>query len=134
MEDEIVKYETAILAKEKGFDEPCSKVYREDKEIYTLAYFEGSAFDDGFETNSGIDPEFYINNNAICTASTQSLLQRYLREIYDFQIEVCHYSLGYIVYIMDKEGNEVQYPTEEPYFETYEEALEKGLYETLKLI
>ena len=56
MEDEIVSFETAMLLKEKGFNEPCSHYY-EDNDLYKLGYYHGEGT--GFvRNNSPIDGRF----------------------------------------------------------------------------
>jgi len=68
MEDQIITFETAILAKEKGFDIPTRLCYA-GKDSIALPY------------NSGND--YYKNNHDYESAPTQSLLQRWLREKFD---------------------------------------------------
>jgi hypothetical protein len=92
-----------------------------------------------------IDCDFYIENNPVCSAPTQSLLQRWLREVHE--IEVISYpiivgSYSFKIYkfteiiniiylngrsVSNKKDNNKNWPN-------YEEALEEGLQEALKLI
>ena len=84
------------------------------------------------------EPEF------ICTAPTQSLLQRWLREEHGLIISIeptFTYALttnvGYYAYVkkVNKEINTLEYLYLDIYFSvTYEESLEIGLLEALKLI
>ena len=79
MEDELVSLETAMLLKEKGFNEPCSYYY-ENNELYKLGYYHGEGT--GFvRNNSPIDGRFLCEEMQ-CTAPTQSLAQKWLREIH----------------------------------------------------
>ena len=114
MKDELVTIETAKLAKEKGFNwgEKC--------------YFD-------------INP----NSQAMCYSETnpshflmptQSLLQKWLREVHNIHIYIIadgRLDFGMCLNIIDS-------PDESGYWnyflKTYEEALEKGLQEALKLI
>lgn len=83
MKDEIIKYDTAVLAKEKGFDCECNNVYNKSLQKETLEYYEGDGT--GFIKNSEVQ-----NTSTgfiyLCTAPTQSLLQRWLREVYKINI------------------------------------------------
>ncbi len=123
MEEKLITFETAKLAKENGFDViqtygQASSLYNNDgKHTYYMNY--------GF-MYSGLN-EGYIS------APTQSFLQKWLRE--NFEIIVL------VEYIYDDEKNwYYTFPSnprelsEDEYFDTYEEALESGLQEALKLI
>jgi len=143
MKDQLISFETAKLARESGFDEECGLNYAQDGEVQTLQYWEGNG--NGFESNSEIDCDFYIENNPVCSAPTQSLLQRWLREVHE--IEVISYpiivgSYSFKIYkfteiiniiylngrnVSNKKDNNKSWPN-------YEEALEEGLQEALKLI
>ena len=138
MKDQLISFETAKLARESGFDEECGLNYAQDGEVQTLQYWEGNG--NGFESNSEIDCDFYIENNPVCSAPTQSLLQRWLREIHNLQCySECNAS-GWIGVIENTNGTFIKELgqggniPEAGMWETYEEALEEGLYETLKLI
>lgn len=61
--EEICTYEVAKLAKEKGFNEKCYHYYQKE-ELESDGYFN--------RYNKGVE--------YICSAPTQSLLQRWLRE------------------------------------------------------
>lgn len=112
--DEICTYEVAKLAKEKGFNEKCYHYYQngvlESDECFN-------------RYNKGVD--------SVCSAPTQSLLQRWLRE-----------EEGYYVYpFFDNESRRWTWVCreltgdkwiqlldfEERYFDTYELALEDAL-------
>lgn len=119
MIEEIVTLETAKLAKEKGFPNDNS---------WAFARF----------YSKGCDGEFKItpNSNHIddCYAPTQSLLQRWLREVHDIYISIeWFWKSEYRVRINDSgiidHEDEFNYENH-----TYEEALEKGLQEGLRLI
>lgn len=85
MKDEIVKFETACLAKEKGFDWECREWYSKDGICKTLVYFQG---DDGWIKNSDLSEYDISEYNISSTAPTQSLLQRWLYEKHGIWIDV----------------------------------------------
>ncbi len=122
MSDTLVSFETAKLAKEKGFPDILGLTYSQDGRL---------------EGHRSIN----------YPAPTQSLLQKWLREKHDTHIEISlvdnsrTYHWEYTVvtsndrdfndeYCFDSAKN--HYNNEE--FKTFEEALEKGLQEALKLI
>lgn len=121
MTEEIVKYETAKLAKEKGF-----KILVDD------AYF--MANDNGEITLgwSNYDEPIYGE----IKAPTQSLLQRWLREVHNIEVEVnrIRYSNSR-EYVFDIRNNNVQLKSSlKNTYGSYEESLEYGLFEALKLM
>jgi len=119
MKDQLVTFETAKLAKEKGFDWECLQFWEYDKkhkEYYRV-----------FTKDRN-----YLNKEDI-KLPTQSLLQKWLREEHD--IKVC------VSWVKEKLYNTTQYVYEinhDEYsvggYKIYEEALERGLNEALKLI
>ena len=122
MQEQLISFETAKLAKEKGFD---FKVYREEKIYDKLGYL--------------LKPEDEVFPNVeYFPAPTQSLLQKWLREVHKISVEStsCWWDDGkkefeYNVYKKDLGGDS---PCSLSVFKTYEEALEVGLQEALKLI
>lgn len=123
MKDEIISFETAKLAKEKGFNEATSIYYCTNGEI------------NGTKMGMGGLP----NNYHGYAAPTQSILQRWLRETKDMWVTVMFDAVTYYVSIYGRHT-----PTDEEiiidpighenWFITYEQALEEGLLQTLKLI
>ena len=135
MEEQLVTHKTAKLAKEKGFDIETDK--------YWCNYYTGEPF-----TKWKLLPkeDVSIIHWMEWAAPTQSLLQKWLREehyitvntIPHWATKVNQYRLGIV--FMDKgmvdtkilrtgdEFNTIQQ------WDSYEEALEKGLQEALKLI
>jgi hypothetical protein len=126
MKETLITFETAKLAKEKGFNHikpNCvgdNKAYEKDGILICA--------------NKGNTQSGYI------LAPTQSLLQRWLREKHNLHIELiidlsddletmCF--RGFHIIKINKYKN--LYQTSEV-FKTYEEVLERGLQETLKLI
>lgn len=143
MTDELVKFETAKLAKEKGFDGHTG---------YDHVGWHGFVYyhkDIGKLYNSA-NIEYFANRIA---APTQSLLQRWLREKHKIHVlpsVTCNIE-GSIYFcsitsffedslkhkwIEDEEFKELKEIGIRNYkiFKTYEQALEQGLLEALKLI
>ncbi len=150
MKEELVTFQVAKLAKEKGFNILTHSYYFEDGEFKensltgTNGYY-GEDYEFNLE-------EFYENWNdkwltkksgdrcfgckksrgyfETFSAPTQSLLQRWLREVHNINVYCMPCENDY------KEGqwfNNIA--SHNPSFTgTYEEALERGLYEALKII
>jgi hypothetical protein len=129
MQEQLISFKTAKLAKEKGFDENCAEGFSFENCTKT-GYFnvEGGLF-----CNSELAIHQY-------TAPTQSLLQKWLRDIYNIEVFVYRtmktingYRYGCVgERWLDEETTEYLfnvYANKE-----YEDALEVGLYEALKLI
>ena len=142
MEDEIVSFETAMLLKEKGFNEPCSYYY-EDDELYKLCYYQGDGT--GFVCNNSHINDRLSCEEMQCTAPTQSLAQKWLRETRNITFNANpHSNDGKIIYVvtikvissnkyidfnvmMDTSNKAIM-------FDNYEEAIESGLKYCLKSI
>lgn len=107
MEDDIIKIETAKLAKEKGFNKIYFNKYASNGELYEVDNF-----------------------------PTQSLLQKWLRKNHNIHIEIkfFHNSEQYGYTILHIKNGE--YTRSFGYWEykTYESALEDALIYSLKLI
>ena len=142
MEDEIVSFETAMLLKEKGFNEPCSYYY-EDDELYKLAYYHGDGA--GFVCNNSPINDRLSCEEMQCTAPTQSLAQKWLREIHNITFNANpHSNDGKIVYVVTikviSNNKHVDFnvmidtSNKAIMFGTYEDAIEAGLKYCLKLI
>jgi len=130
MEEQLISFETAKLAKEKGFN------YINVDRYYDL------------ELNNNLTRSFVsIQNKKCLLAPTQSLLQRWLREIHNIYVESYHdltsdgtkiqfYTSWGFLQQKDKNGNKNVNGWYDEYndWKTYEEALEIGLQEALKLI
>lgn len=112
--EEICTYEVAKLAKEKGFNEKCNFYYQKGV-INTDGCFN--------RYNKGVE--------YICSAPTQSLLQRWLRDNGFGEVEVRHYSETnkyphhYGWEVKDNLGVLMSYSSK--MFATYELALEDAL-------
>ena len=130
MEDTLISFDTAKLAKEKGID-----LYPFSIEGYVIEEFWNYKIGDNFCLILESEHLIYDDDiKKIAFACSQSLFQKYLREKHNIHIEIHvypHLKSGiYITYIHDKSG----YEKTEFNFKTYEEALEFGLLDALKLI
>lgn len=137
-----ISEETAKLAKEKGFDLRFADFYcdnykglcTEHDEFLIVEDLDGVIYDCNNEFDEG--ERYYV--------TTQSLLQKWLREEHKIDIQILRNKPGYneykveiyktdeysdhYLYFFIKEGGYVKW------FSTYESALESALKESLKLI
>lgn len=123
--EEIVTFEVAKLAKEKGFDVPTAEFYNDDGNI--------GCYPRAFNHNEFPDGDY--------AAPTQSLLQRWLREEKGVTICVDIFDDGWFFDIsifckQDTGVYEVDIPYKSsnvsPVYDTYELALEEALKYTLE--
>jgi hypothetical protein len=135
MQEQIITFETAKLVKEKGFNIPVIKYYTpkgycSESEGYRTERLEESNW------NNGMGSYPTLSKDVCCSAPTQSLLQKWLREVHKIDVFCdCIGSGKYYSVIYDnsiKEGNDKVFEQEKE--TSYEEALEVGLLEALKLI
>lgn len=155
MEDKLIEYSTAKLAKEKQFQEYTSYFYTKENGLCSIdtdgeilnIYNDDLTFKDSIwdcngdfwyneiEDEEGIYAQTY--EPIKYPAPTQSLLQKWLREKYKiiliigYQYEYDSTPYSYWIY---KEEQSLPINQWVDDLETYEEALEKGLQEALKLI
>lgn len=84
IEEDYVSFETAKLLKEKGFDEPCSHIYRNDG----MHLYCGDAKLTTL-TNTEIDePQDWVSETFTCTCPTLQMARKWLREKHHLHIEV----------------------------------------------
>lgn len=131
MQEALVRFQVAKLAKQVGFN------------LSSPAYY---TCDDPIEGQSNklvirdwiiwgeLGKESPQIGTLIYSASTQSLLQRWLREVHNIHIEISYdidneYGGGYIIIVRTK-SKVLTFDNQK----SYEEALEVGLYEALKII
>ena len=134
IEDEIISFETAKLAKEKRcYIEECRRLYHKDFPVPKgddsskyLHYVINLAYWDWDE---------YAHSERII-ACTQTTLAKYLREKHKLSVEVHYFNKGvFNYYISDMRHNDLSNDVLcRKGYDTYEEALEEGLKEALKLI
>lgn len=123
MTEELVTLETAKLLKEKGFNEPC---------MIAMNIEDGRQYGTN-RTNSELPIK-------VCSHPTQSIAQKWLRETKNIHICVYNCACGY-GYEISKADNGTHMassvykgPNDGDKWDTYEETLEAGLQEALKLI
>lgn len=129
MTEAFVTLETAKLLKEKGFKEDVFTFYEVD-------CVEG----DMILSETYDESENFNEKNDCLSAPTQSLAQKWLRETKNIHICVYNCACGY-GYEISKADNGTHItssvyegPNDGGEWDTYEEALETGLQEALKLI
>lgn len=119
--EEIVTYEVAKLAKEKGFPQ----------HIGDDAYIVENEYDDKYEVGCHYPIPFIPDYLPTITAPTQSLLQRWLRDNGFGEVEVRHwpetdkYPHHYGWEVKDNLGDLMSYSSKK--FDSYELALENAL-------
>ena len=129
MEEQLINYETAELAKKCGFDWQTLNFYHKGKNPYTTTGLEYQSDRDTFSNwNNGQGSYPTKSEDVLCSAPSQSILQRWLREVKDENIipPLWFSYQGYACDIMGFDNTE--------YFKTYEEALENELYECLQRV
>jgi len=120
MKDELISLKTAKLAKEKGLTL--------ETEYFTFG---------SYNPNNDLMALCYKSESDFYFLPTQSLLQKWLREVYEIFVDISTGSkneFGVIYgriddpdWVRDEFGEAI-------FYNTYEEALEDGLYQALKLI
>ena len=118
LKEKLISFETAILAKEKGFH-----ISSRGEGMGKRVFINGELVNAIFSSKNHIH------------APTQSLLQKWLREVHEISIKIDDYYTNSRVrfdYNVCELGSQEDNPV--GIFETYEEALEIGLQEALKLI
>ena len=148
MKDELITYETARLAKEMGYAIPTIKYYvkpSNKKGGYIKQGIEYNEHDCDCFHNDYVEFDWNLNteiskqlqspypnkyHKSQCSAPTQSLLQKWLREKHDIIVEVHSQYMPNSTY---KYGVKVKHEFYDS-FNTYEDALEEGLQQALKLI
>lgn len=122
MYDQLINSETAKLASENGFNEGSYYLYVYPNNVLTkFGAVNYNSEQDGLQFE----------------APTQSLLQKWIREKHKIHIEIgCNGDEHYVNSISYPEGDDYVYDQDLDTigFKTYEEALELGLQESLKLI
>ena len=124
MTEELVTLETAKQLRKKGFNEYCKDIIREDN---------GRMMQSVFRTNKDLPKGAY-------SRPTQSIAAKWLREIKNLHIEIYRNACGY-GYVIVKANNgtwmkadDAKGPNDGGNWDAYEEALEAGIFEALKLI
>ena len=124
MTEELITLETAKLLKEKGFNEYCKDIIREDN---------GRMMQSVFRTNKDLPKGAY-------SRPTQSIAAKWIRETKNLHISIIRNACGY-GYDICKADNGTHITdgifkgsNDGGQWDTYEEALEVGIQEALKLV
>jgi hypothetical protein len=140
MQEQLISFKTAVLAKEKGFDLKVDSIYSEYSNNSTIIDNSHLKEYNKFSKTEYIENKNWNKSNKFTSAPTQSLLQKWLREVYNIHVSsVEGFQDGKIYYeawvnIFKNKKFEEQHFDLEMYSDKYEEALEIGLQEALKLI
>lgn len=154
MEEKLISFETAKLAKEKGFyiSDNVKVIYTsENVDLPNINNVDLNYDEDGWCFRN---KENYLKHNEVITwinavnftrynhpcwlAPTQSLLQKWLREVHNLHIYIFGYNCGKELWayeIREIKGAFVEFDMpHKALYSSFEEALEAGLQEALKLI
>ena len=116
MTDTIVSFKTAKLAKEKGFNVECEYGYTRLKELMTIDRSQESFFEGASRNYRNSELESYNKSYLECnddeyvciyTAPTQSLLQKWLREVHNIRVyptQKIAGDFGFEIYIKNEEN------------------------------
>jgi hypothetical protein len=120
MKEQLIEFETAKLAKEKGFEDPNNLAYYNETGEYKVAPW------------GAIEEKEY-------SAPTQSLLQKWLRDVHNLHIAIYPITSHWEMDVRDCDMTKSVHSSpkldiQNKHFETYEQALEAGLLGALKLI
>lgn len=142
MRDEITEYASlklSLLAKQKGFDWECTHVYRDDKDLEKLQYYE---YGGEVSNDQLIKDEDYTQQNCLCVAPTLNMLVDWFRRekniiiliqpYFNFGDELVDHNIW--DWELSLNGLMSGWISEDNNFNTYEEALEASLIEAFNRI
>lgn len=135
--DTLIKYETALLAREFGFNDKCPRTYLNRKNGVYVYKPRPNETDDWDRLSSNNDKWFKHETfgKQDCTAPTQSHLQKWFRETHDIHVQVYLFDIvkkiyrGKITYFRNGEHN--QYCC---FSTVYEDVLEENLVKAFKIL
>jgi len=146
MKEQLINLKTAKIAKEKGFNIPVKSRYIET-EKYTLEMGRGGDCTFPYMAPRILESQVLDKwDTEIAKAPTQSLLQKWLRDEFNIIVEaISHYDCTQLPLSKTNIVRPIGWfawnyydsnfsPEDASKFSTYEEALELGLQEGLKLI
>lgn len=133
MEEQLISLETAKLAKEKGFNWKVRYSYGHTINPHIAYPNEDYSIPSDFNS-----PNAGRNWKHLYSAPTQSLLQKWLREVHNIIVEPLIFDKGFLekdkFCFQWRVYNKIEDWFTGSEYKTYEEALEKGLSQALKLI
>lgn len=142
MEEQLVSFQVAKLAKEKGFKELCFAAFHKNNR--NDGYFESGIISQSeyfkFPKMNNGDKIAVLQKDYIHTIlrPTQSLLQKWLREVHGIHIcvdiDINDTWYFHIYDLNSKRNSEFDLKLENNKYKSYEEAMEIALFEALKLI
>ena len=129
MKEQLISFETAKLAKEKGFESSVHNcIYNKDgKLLIPIDQMDFMREQDSIQ-------DYFELIKSYPNAPTQSLLQKWLREVHNIQMFIAPCGGSPVNYISVIPKCYSKKDSSGGLFETYEEALENALIESLKLI
>lgn len=134
MTEKLISFETAKLAKEQGFNIRIQHTVNGQNCLYFLDTGEVPKMINTNQIDNWNDDKKFQH---VCSAPTQSLLQKWLREVHDINViiypELFNGEFTYYHYDIYTDLSHA-YSENLSDMKTYEEALEKGLQKALKLI
>jgi hypothetical protein len=125
MTEEFITLETAKLLKEKGFKE----------DVFT--FYEAECVEGDLELFESYEVENFNTRPDRFSAPPQSIAQKWLREIKGLHIEISYLYGDYWYYdILTIPNHDLVGLSDRPlvHYKSYEEAMEAGILEALKLI
>lgn len=127
IEESFVRFNTAKLLKEVGFDVPCRGVYITDR----IGYYEFREYDNK-QTTDDLCRNIKDGFQYEYLAPTQALAARWLREVHNIDVMVDVYNRDY--YVCNVYKNKHLMIIRNIVTSSFEKALEEGLCEAIKLI
>ena len=119
--EQFVSFDTAKMLKEAGFDVPCFNQYTERGTIWHCDC-----------------PENFNKSQCVTSCPTQALAAKWLREVHHYAVCVWysaeHKKWFYAHGNLDNTMFDEEYSISDFIYDSYEQALEAGLCEVIKLI
>jgi len=124
---QVISYDNAVLAKEKGYDQHPYRAADNHSEAYYPEYEDGSG-------EIKLNHPLFNPSKIIAIAPFQEVLRKWLREKHNIMINVFDSTTNdkFAVLVSKLFSHQDYYDNK--YYDTYEEALEDGLQEALKQI
>lgn len=143
--DQKILFDTAKLAKEKGYDVAYNGSYC--KYLITQvdpSYPDGGGafsmtkdeveYDSGYFGNNWEATDYSNETYYMCAAHTQTLLARWLREVHNIHIEIYANASGWGYILTKTNGTTIKEIEDDMFFGEYEGAMEIGLNIALNII
>lgn len=133
MKEQLISFDTAKLAKQKGFNIICRCFYNTDKELEIADDFVGDTL---------LEQREFIEDLILYEAPTQALLQKWLEDKHNLYLQPKHYIKNYepvvlinILKLINTDNEEIVFESKVTFIRIKLKMWkEKGLQEALKLI